>query len=129
MGKIVMKEAPDVDYYVEWSSVVEAPTFGGGRVEMLEHLTMYDQPQADPRFQPEARLQRADETGTSSMWVHAQLGTDRPEEGAWDDWGQIYMQQGLLDRPNIFVLTRRIMESKSADATDLLRPFEDSPAT
>ena len=127
MGRIVMKEAPDVDFYVEWSSVVEAPTFGGTRVETLEHLARESDPwlREDAPHHPEQRLRRADKTGTSSQWVKA-AGLSSPEEGAWDDDGLIYMQRGIAPRANIFTLTRRLLEQADADVTDLLVPFDDA---
>lgn len=131
MGKIVMKESPDSDFYVEWSSVVEAPTFYGNRAEMLAHLKESSDEwlREDAPHHPEQRLKRADETGTTSLWVHKELGADYgPEQGSWDDWGEIYMQQGLMDRPNIFTLGRRYQETDAPEVADLLRPFEDDVA-
>lgn len=127
MGKIVMKEAPDVDYYVEWSSVVEAPTFAGTRSEMLDHLKRDSDPwlREDAPHHPEQRLKRADETGTTSLWVKAALGDDRAEQGAWDASGEIYMQQGVVPRARLFDLTRRLLADHQADVSDLLDPFDD----
>ena len=50
MSRIVMKEAPDVDYYVEWTSIAEGWTFAGTRADMLTHLSS----DADPWLSPEA---------------------------------------------------------------------------
>lgn len=132
MGRIVMKESPESDYYVEWSSV--APVYAGTRAEMLAHLQQDTDPwlREDAPHHPEQRMKRCDETGTTSLWV-TKANEESPEfaahghveEGCWEDWGQIYMQQGLLDRPNIFVLGRRLLESSDPEVADLLRPFED----
>jgi hypothetical protein len=121
-----MKEAPDVDYYIGWSSVVEAPAWGGTRAEALAILQRESDPYLMPAapHHPEQRLKRADETGTSAMWVTA-AGLEHPEEGSWEDSGAIYMQRGTVTRANMFVLARRILENHEADVTDLLEPFED----
>lgn len=115
MGTIVMKESKDSDYYIGWSSIVEAPVWGGTRKGVLTRPGV-----------TEERLLRADETGTSSQWVTAAGMRDfSPEEGSWEDDGTIYMQRGLVSRANMFVLTRRVLEDADADVTDLLTPFED----
>lgn len=122
----VMKEAPDINFYVEWSSVVEAPTFGGTRDEMFAHLRT--KPHAADNT-PEMRLDRCDKTGTTSLWVGEAGMLDRyAEEGAWNDGAFIYAQQGLVARRDVFVLTRRLLADGDADVSDLLRPFEDSSA-
>jgi hypothetical protein len=128
MPTIVMKEAPDVDFYIGWSSVVEAPVWGGDRESTLTLLRQESDPylRDDAPHHPERRLERADETGTSAMWVTTAGMRDKyPEEGSWEDASTIYMQRGLVSRANMFVLTRRILEDDDADVTDLLTPFED----
>jgi len=110
---MVMKEAPDVDFYVEWSSVVEAPTACGTRDEIARVIG----------GDVAERLARCDATGTTSLWVETAGMRDRyPEEGAWDDDSFIYMQLGILTRAGVFELARRPM---GADVSDLLTPFED----
>lgn len=136
MGSIVMKEAPDVDFYVEWSSVVEAPTFAGTRAEMLTYLQRNSDPwlREDAPHHPEQRLRRADETGTTSLWVTKASAESpefaahgHPEDGAWDDETTIYMQRGILSRANIFTLVRRqAADGYDVDVTDLLAPFDDA---
>jgi hypothetical protein len=131
MGRIIMKESPETDFYVEWSSVVEAPTFAGTRAEMLAHLQSESDPwlRDDAPHHPEMRLARVDETGTSSMWVaHAGMRDKYAEEGAWDDNGEIYKQQGFVPRSRLFDLTRRVMADHDADVSDLLDPFDDAAA-
>lgn len=123
MGYQIYKEAADVDYYVEWSSIVEAPIFGGTRDEMLAHLWETDQRkpeyimEIDPSH-PETRLKRVDKYGTSALWGN-------PRDGGWGTSGEIYMQRGWCPRANVFTLTRRLVEDEAADVTDLLEPFED----
>lgn len=113
MSRMVMKEAPDVDFYVEWSSIVEAPTASGTR-EQIARVMGGDVAE---------RLARCDAMGTTSLWVAASGMRDRyPEEGAWDDTSFIYMQLGTLTRAGVFELARR---PEGADVSDLLSPFED----
>jgi len=123
MGTTVMKEAPDVDYYIVWSSEVEAPLCGGTRAEMLPYLWEMDDRKPDrirgtDPSHPESRLKRADEFGTSALW-------GRPRSGGWDDPGEVYEQRGHVSRANLFVLTRRLGEDEAADLSDLIEPFED----
>lgn len=113
MPSIVMKEAPDVDFYVVWSSVVEAPVAVGTRAEIEWRV----------EGARAARFARADATGTSAMWVEVAGMRDRyPEEGSWEDDSYIYMQQGTLTRAGVFELAHR---DEGADIDDLLTPFED----
>lgn len=136
MGKIVIKEAPDVDFYVEWSSIVESWTFAGNRAEMLAHLQRDSDPwlREDAPHHPEQRLRRADETGTTSLWV-TRAAEESPEfaahgyaeDGSWEDETTIYEQRGILSRANIFALVRRQAEQGGdVDVTDLLTPFDDA---
>lgn len=115
MGRIVMKEAPDVDFYVIWSSIVDAPVYWGARAEIAARVeSQVDNP-------AEERLARADATGTSAMpdpWVtHSHL------PGAWDDSGFIYDQRGWLPRAKVFELARRLAVSSDPDVDDLLEPL------
>lgn len=129
MGSIIMKEAPDVDFYVEWSSVVEAPTFAGTRAEMLAHISrgVDEWLREDAPHHPERRMERVDQAGTSSLWVTtAGMRDQYPEEGSWEDNGEIYQQQGFCPRSRLFELTRRVMRGE--DPSDLLEPFDDDQA-
>jgi len=128
MPQFIYREAPDVDYYVAWSSVVDAPAFTGNREEMLAHLRQEADPylREDAPHHPERRMERADATGTTSMWVEKEGMRDKfPEDGAWDDDTYIYHQEGVLTRANLFVLCHRLDEDPSADVSDLLGPFDD----
>lgn len=134
MPTIVMKESPESDFYIGWSSVVEAPVWGADREGALEILRRESDLylRDDAPHHPEQRLERADETGTSSMWVTkaaeespAFAAHGYPEDGSWEDSGTIYMQRGMVSRANMFALTRRILADPGADVTDLLTPFDD----
>lgn len=129
MPQFVYKEAPDVDYYVLWSSVVDAPTFTGNRAEMLADLKNAEDKwlRDDAPHKAENRLARADETGTSSLWVeHEGMRDQYPEDGSWEDDHYIYRQDGSLTRAGLFELCHRTDADEDADVSDLLTPFEDA---
>jgi len=79
MGRCYIKPERDVDFYVEWSSVVDSVVGYGNRAEML----------ADAKEEWGRRgveehtraLALADETGTSAR----KTSRDYPAFGAWDD--------------------------------------------
>jgi len=103
MGRHIIKVAPDLDLYVEWSSIVDSPVCWGTRAEMLEEGT------------DAVRLDRADKFGTSSL----------PGFDNWETDSLIYEQQGLLPRTKIPEALRRFENDEDADITDLLIPFEE----
>lgn len=132
MPGFIFKEAPDVDYYVMWSSVVDAPTMTGNRAVMLAYLEQSSDPylRDDAPHHPKNRLARVDATGTSSMWVeNAGLRDKFPEDGAWDDDTYIYKQEGVLTRAGMFELCHRTDDDTEADVSDLLKPFDDDNST
>lgn len=106
MGRIIIKADKAADLYMEWSSVVEAPTWVGTRDEALKD-----------GFE-EVRLARADEKGSSCLDM---------DEGFWEDTGTIYKQQGWLPRENFLPFAQRFLESEpfTPDVSDLLKPFDD----
>lgn len=112
MPRLIMKEAPGVDWYVEWTTVSEGVTWAGTRAEALAMLQRRgSQHVAD--FTPEERLAYCDEHGTTARWEFA--------EGGWDDKGFVFNQQGWLSRANVFELGRRLDDD---DISDLLEPLE-----
>ena len=139
MGTFIYKEAPDVDYYVGWSSVVDAPVWTGNRAETLAYLRRDSDPylRDDAPHHPERRLERADATGTTSLWVTRASAESAEfaahgyaEDGSWEDDSFIYQQQGTLTRANLFVLAHRLdtadVGMSDVDVSDLLCPFEDA---
>lgn len=137
MGTVIYKESPDSDYYVGWSSVVEAPVWTGNREATLAYLRRDSDPylREDAPHHPERRLERADVSGTSSLWVSKAseespefAAHGYPEEGSWEDDSFIYQQQGTMTRASLFALCHRIdaaADDEDVDASDLLEPFED----
>ncbi len=135
MAGTVLRESPMTDFYCVWSSVVDAPTFVGNRAEVLTYLARESDPwlSADAPHRPENRLARADETGTSSLWVQKAAEESAefaahgyPEWGSWADNSYIYQQEGTLTREGLFTLCHRLVEQgENVEVSDLLTPFED----
>lgn len=128
MGQYVVKEAPDVDYYIVWSTFIDGPMFGGPRDELLPWLWDADDRKPDRIDEQEAShpdniVQRADKTGTS---VRTRLAPG-PHVGSWEHDHITYRGNGVqgdVKRADLFVLTRRLGEDEDADVSDLVEPFE-----
>lgn len=122
MPTFVMKVAKDRDQYVGWSTVVETMVWVGDREEAARILAR-DIPRGyDPKpgNSPEDRLRRADETGTSSFWY-----PEDPQDGAWEDSGQIVEQRGFLPRDRFPAFVDAYTSDNPDSAYDLLDPFDD----
>lgn len=78
MPSYILKPKPDEDYYVRYSTIVDSPTDGGTRAQML---TL---PDVDTD-----RLARADDRGTS---VHYGL----PPFYGWDQ-DRLQVREGIID--------------------------------
>lgn len=119
MGKQIIKVAPDADLYLEWSSVVEAPTFVGTRAEVAAYL---NEPRRGEYWSTEEeierRLRRADQAGSSAP---------SPFGCIWGRRGLIYQQQGFLPRARIADYARRLLADIDAEPDGLLEPFEAVP--
>jgi hypothetical protein len=111
----IVKAAPDVDLYMEWSLVADGPTYVGNRVQMLSYLGRTDPGRlADT---PESRLNRADADGTSTR--HGPDGV-----GSWDDSGLVVMgQRGWLPRERFPEFMRLYHEVSERAAYGLLESF------
>lgn len=107
MPRFILKTAPQVDLYVEWSTIVDDATWVGTRAEALRQ---FDRP----------RIDRADQTGTSEL---------QGRLGAWDDEALIVQQRGLLDRDKLSEYASVLLANVDPDGTEeahkLLRPFDD----
>jgi hypothetical protein len=115
MGTQIIKVAPGLDLYLEWSSVVDAPTAIGTRAEMAEHLNTPRRGQFwMTEEQVERLLRRADETGSSA---YLPLGCT---------WGKsiMYQQDGTLSRAHLAKYAARLLDDIDAEPTGLLEPFE-----
>lgn len=69
MPRTIIKLAPDEDWYVVWSTIVDAPTYWGTRAELEARPGAHALPE---------RFDRADATGTSAQWGIT------PEPYSWD---------------------------------------------
>lgn len=102
----IIKPSPDEDFYIDWSSITEAPCYWGTR----EHMAREVEPGDGKRFD------RADQNGSSAM------------HSAGTFWGrdEIFMQQGIVPRANMRALCERIEAAggdSSIDVSDLLTPL------
>jgi hypothetical protein len=99
---LIVKAAPDRDLYVGWSNICEMPAGAWTRGEALAYGF------------PRSRLDRADETGTSSLI----------RDGAWDDHGFVAEQRGWLRRDRLGDYALLWLDDRQDEAFDLLEPFE-----
>ncbi|MEU0220256.1 hypothetical protein ABZ281_36610 [Streptomyces sp. NPDC006265] len=99
---LIVKAAPDRDLYVGWSNVCEMPAGVWSRETAIEYGF------------PPSRLDRADETGTSSH-----IG-----DGAWDDKGFVAEQRGWLRRDRLGDYAVEYLHGDRQAAYGLLEPFE-----
>jgi hypothetical protein len=114
MPSYIVKPDRDVDFYVMWSDVVEAPTTWGARKDFKAAQWMRPEEIAPERFE------RADAMGTSAMW-----GDPADPYLGWNDaLGPIYMQRGFLPRANLRALCERLKADENDRVTDLLVPFD-----
>ncbi|WP_203823101.1 hypothetical protein, partial [Paractinoplanes ferrugineus] len=63
MGRVVIKPERDQDFYVGWSTIVEAPIWFGSRVDALKYIAQDHRESGGPADPPEERLARADRYG------------------------------------------------------------------
>lgn len=80
MGRLIVKADKDLDLYIEWSTIVDAPTFIGTRQETLDYLLKGDRHGIPTREEVAQRLTRTDLNGSSDMSCR---------DGWWDDAGFI----------------------------------------
>ncbi|RSM68687.1 hypothetical protein DL991_41190 [Amycolatopsis sp. WAC 01375] len=124
MGQFIIKAAPDRDLYMEWDTGVDAPTFIGSRAEIVAYLQ--EATGRGPSDTPEARVRRADETGTSakpSPWAPGYTG---PLEGAWDDTGFIVEGWKWLPRDRLATFLDTYLRTEQMPYALLDDPSGDS---
>lgn len=117
MSHIIIKVSPDVDRYVEWSTVLDGPTAIGTRADMLrEIMATNDQPAGDI----EKRLRRADMTGTSAVGTFELFGS-------WSDTGFVVENRGWLPRAKLgeFLDLYDLDEDDNSAAYRLLEPLAE----
>jgi len=102
---LLIKAAPDRDLYVGWSGVCDMPAGVWSRETAIEYGF------------PPSRLDRADETGSSS----------RIGDGAWDDKGFVAEQRGWLRRDRLGDYAVEYLHGDREAAFALLEPFDDEP--
>jgi hypothetical protein len=102
---LLVKAAPDKDLYVGWSNTCDMPAGVWSRETAVEYGF------------PPSRLDRADETGSSS----------RIGDGAWDDKGFVAEQRGWLRRDRLGDYAVEYLHGDRVAAYALLEPFDDDP--
>ena len=118
----IIAVGPGVDLYMDWIHISDGPGRIGTRAEWLTWLPerVHGCPSCDCDS-PEARLTRADETG--SDWTGSLATT-------WENTGHIYLQRGVLPRSRFEAFARAYRTARAADAPELLAlldPFDDQP--
>lgn len=112
MPTYIIKVHPDRDAYMEWSTIVDAPTSIGTRADYLAE-------------NDETRLARTDLQGTSAR--HWKRQPPRRQFCGWDDTeGPIYMQRGYLPRAHFADVYDLLDQDIDAEIPpDWLTPLED----
>jgi hypothetical protein len=126
MGRYIIKATKDRDLYMEWSAIVDAPTFIGNRAEILDYLKHEHGHSFDAVHKHHERLRRADEAGTSALRDPMAPGYTGPLDGEWADTGLIVGQRGWLPRDRF----AEFLDAYAVDpekACTLLDPFDDDP--
>lgn len=116
MPSFIIKPKRDEDFYVEWSTVVDAPTFWGDREAMSNRFISRPQAGDDGK-----RMERADAKGSSCAGDIADWYT-------FDDRTFIWAQMGILDRDDLKPACDLMDAGHQYDGPEiakLLTPFED----
>lgn len=114
MPSYIIKPEREQDFYVMWSTIVEAPTGWGSRAELTE-----DQWWDTSEMSPE-RFARVDEFGTSCL----ETGREGYRSYGYEDpYSMIYMQRGLLRRDRLRQACQRLAADPMDRITDLLEPL------
>jgi hypothetical protein len=129
MPSYVVKAARDEDLYLIWSTVVDCATYVGTRAEIAEHLWSEHRrghPDCDPKpgSGPDARMARADKTGSSVLEPAGAYG--------WDDAAFMVMEAAPHDdhwyelpRANLAAYARALLADDEPAAHALLRRIPD----
>lgn len=114
MPRHILKDRPDVDWYVMWSTIVDAPVFAGTRAEFETEYGRSESAASE-------RFDRADATGTSFIGG----------EGGWYDDTIIVAnlpeggpEAGEIARTSLRAFVEALDEGRNVDALALVIPFE-----
>ncbi|WP_433145128.1 hypothetical protein ACQPZ8_01510 [Actinomadura nitritigenes] len=106
MPRYLLKPDRGEDYYVEWSTIVDAPIWQGPAAEALKRC-------------PPELVERASETGTSDP---------DPYFYGYDCDGMILGGRYWLPRRNLAAVTRLLHEERVADDDPRLQALLEDPA-
>lgn len=118
MAHRIIKPSPDDDFYVSWSTIVDAPLCWGTRDEVLKfELEVDERKEQFARPVWETAFDRADDTGTS-------------QPSGWDGWADkdktmIFEQRGLLAREGLVAFLDTFDPTTGRFDLLYLTPFED----
>lgn len=119
MPRFIMKDRPDADWYVMWSTIVDAPVFAGTRAEFWTEFGA--EGAACERFE------RADATGTSLI---------DGEVGGWDDESILVANlpeggpdEGNIARRDLRAFVEAIAGGRNAEALAFVQAFPDEDVT
>lgn len=122
MGRYIVKPHKDLDLYIEWSSIVDSPTFAGSRQQITPYLMNGDR-QGKPTAEEVAeRLNRTDDNGSSLL--------DHTSE-YWDDEGLIpatHKGQRWLKRERFGAYCLLVMAGDIEGAYLLTESLDDAEA-
>lgn len=124
MGETIIKPDPGEDLYVLWDSEWDEPWAYGTRAEIRIHLGTDVQVGPCPHCRkwvsehetPAARLNRADDKGSSSLGGRF---------GWWDDTEFTFRQHGLLARADLVRAVDLLCAGNDEQVDALLSPFDD----
>jgi hypothetical protein len=117
MGRFILKPERDVDFYVEWSTIVENATGMGTRAELAKLLNHYR-----PGDGADERFDRADRTGSSATW-----GDPPSAPYGWDD-EYLMAEQRLLPRAKLREYAEAVFRNDIEAARGLTEPPEGDEA-
>ena len=107
MPRFIIKCAPDADLYMEWSTIVESPTWIGKREELEAYLLQSAARDGSEDEVVRERITRADTFGTSALYPRPNATAD----GGWDDDGQIVEQQWWLPRSKFYDFAAALLDA------------------
>lgn len=125
MPSYIIKATPTEDFYVMWSTVVDAPTRWGTRAEIVRQCW-------DVRDVAPERFVRANENGTSAAWPDWPAD-DQPY--GWSDEGWMVREciphddngAWVLPRANLRAFCEALGAQEDARHLLTLEPYDDEP--
>ena len=118
MPETIIRPDREVDWYVVWSSIVDAPICWGTRGEVMDDMRSLDK-----GGHIGDRLARTDRNGTSALWPPTgplAYSWEARAAGRWN--GLTYEGRGAVRIEQLPELCARLADGRPVD--DLLEPLE-----